>query len=70
MEFELDEGAKLALDKKPGEERERCEVAATSATTALKGLCALVEETAARLGMTAEEIVCRMAVILFHHPEC
>lgn len=69
MEFELDEGLLLKISKEPGEERGTCEAAATSGTAAMRGLCCLVTEVAERLGMTIEEVICRMAVIMLRQPE-
>lgn len=62
--FEFEEGVKLVVDRVPGTRNDTCTVHATSSTTAIKGLCWLTEEVATELGMTKEEVLCRMAVIL------
>lgn len=62
--FEFEEGVKLIVDRVPGTKNDACEVYATSSTAAIKGLCWLVEEVASELGMTKEEVLCRLAVVL------
>lgn len=62
--FEFEEGVKLIVDRAPGTKNDSCEVHATSRTAAVKGLCWLTEEVAKELGMTKEEVLCRMAVVM------
>lgn len=62
--FEFDETVKLAVDRVAGTRNDRCTVHASSKTAAMKGLYWLVETMAAELGMSWQEIVCRLAVIL------
>lgn len=62
--FEFDEGVQLMVDRVPGSEIDRCAIHATSSTAAIKGLCRLTEAVAKELGMSKEEVLCRLAVIL------
>ena len=62
--FEFDEGVQLMVDRVPGTKNDRCIVYATTSTAAIKGLCWLTEEVAKELGMSKEEVLCRLAVIL------
>jgi len=62
--FEFEEGVKLVVDRVPGTKNDTCRVSATSSTAAIKGLCWLTEEVAKELGMSKEEVLCRLAVIL------
>ena len=64
MKFELGEGVKLMVERVPGSEIDRCAIYATSSTAAIKGLCRLTEVVAKKLGMSKEEVLCRLAVIL------
>lgn len=62
--FEFEEGVQLVVDRVPGTKNDRCIVCATTSTAAIKGLCWLTEEVAKELGMSEEEVLCRLAVIL------
>ena len=62
--FEFEDGVKLIVDRVPGTNNDTCEVYATTSTAAIKGLCWLTEEVAKELGMSKEEVLCRLAVIL------
>lgn len=62
--FEFEEGVKLVVDRAPGTRNDTCTVQATSSTAAIKGLCWLIEEMGAELGMTKGEVLCRAAVVL------
>lgn len=62
--FEFEEGVQLVVDRVPGTKNDRCIVCATTSTAAIKGLCWLTEEVAKELGMSVEEVLCRLAVIL------
>ena len=62
--FEFEEGIQLVVDRVPGTKNDRCIVCATTSTAAIKGLCWLTEEVAKELGMSEEEVLCRLAVIL------
>lgn len=63
--FEFEEGVKLVVDRVPGTGNDVCTVSATSSTAAIKGLCWLIGEVAKELGMAKEEVLCRLAVVLF-----
>lgn len=67
--FEFEEGVKMIVDRVPGTRNDECSVNATSSTAAIKGLCWLVEEVASELGMTKEEVLCRMTVVLMAPPQ-
>ena len=62
--FEFEEGVKLIVDRVPGTKNDTCEVHATSSTAAIKGLCWLTAEVANELGMSTQEVICHLAVIL------
>lgn len=64
VRFERDEGVQLLVNREIGAEEESCSMIATSSTAAIKGLCWLTEEMAKELGMSKEEVLCRLAVIL------
>ncbi len=64
VKFEMDEGVQLCIDRVAGDKGERCSAKATSSTAAIKGLCWITEEVAKELGMSKEEVLCRLAVIL------
>lgn len=63
--FEFEETVKLTVDRVAGTNNDTCSVFASSSTAAIKGLCWLTEEVAKELNMSAEEVVCRLAVVLF-----
>ncbi len=63
--FEKHESVRLVLTKEPDTDKESCVVAAGSKAEVIKGLCRLVDETAREFCMSREEILCRLAVILF-----
>lgn len=56
---------KLVLDRAGEDQEGVCKVEAESPAALIWGLCRLVEETASVTDMTPEEVVCRMAVVLF-----
>lgn len=62
--FEFEETVKLTVDRVAGTNNDTCTVFASSNTAAIKGLCWLTEEVAKELGMSKEEVLCRLAVIL------
>ncbi len=64
VKFEMDEGVQLRFDRVAGTGMSGYKVYATSSTAAIKGLCWLTEEMAKELGMSKEEVLCRLAVIL------
>lgn len=62
--FEFMETVKLKVDRVAGTRNDTCTVFASSKTAAIKGLCWLVTTMAEEFGMSWQEIVCRLTVIL------
>lgn len=62
--FEFEEGVKMTVDRAPGTRNDICKVCATSAVAAMKGLCWLVEKTAGYMGLTVEQVICRIAATM------
>lgn len=62
--FEFEETVKLTVDRVAGTNNDICTVYASSSTAAIKGLCLLIGKVAAYLGMSKEEVLCRLAVVL------
>lgn len=63
--FEFEDTVKMEVDRVAGTKNDKCTVFASSIEAAVKGLCWLTQETAAQMGVSAQEVVCRMAVALF-----
>ena len=63
--FEFEDTVKMVVDRVAGTKNDKCTVFASSTEAAVKGLCWLAQETAAQMGVSVEEVVCRMAVELF-----
>ena len=59
--FEFEETVKLTLDRVAGTNNDTCTVFASSSTAAIKGLCLLTEKVADYLGMSKDEVICRLA---------
>lgn len=70
MVFKIEEGVELKVIRKPsdapGVDDAACEIRATDGTALVKGICLLVMEAAKRMGMTKQELLCRLAVVLMN----
>lgn len=69
LDFAFDDTVKMKLDRVAGTRNDELSVYASSLDAAAKGLCQLLKLTAAQFGRSDEEILCRMAVLLFKQGE-
>ncbi len=63
--FDFEDTVKMTVDRVAGTRNDTCRVFASSGGAAIKGLCRLVREVAKETGMSVQEVICRMAVVIF-----
>ena len=64
LAFDFEEGCKMVVDRVPGTKGYDCNIMATTAVAALKGLSLLTVKLAEIVGCSVEEVLCKLAVVL------
>lgn len=65
MELNLEDEVEMKFRRVPGKADIECRVSATSNAAMVAGLCRLTLDAAEYMHMTKQELLCRVAVVIF-----